>query len=447
MDKHFKNHLIFVGEVPVASLHKEELLYLLHNYEYGPRGDGPLVMATVYSEFLYHALRDPGVRRMLGETSVNLVDGVGVLWAERFLNMPFSASNYWWKIVEGVFQLLWVLILLLLHRHAFTAKFPEIISGSTFVFDLCELAVAKKWSVFLVGGFGDTPEKAAAELKKRFSGLVIAGTSNLDMEDPALLEQVSGSGADVVMVAFGPIRQEQWSLKNVSSLQSAKVLIGLGGTFDYLAGTRKSPPKIVSSLGFEWLFRLVTQPWRFKRIFNSTFGLGLALLRYKVFLSMPFRQNVVSIIRNNKGEFFVADRKHSQLLTRNTLDKPEHYWQFPQGGLDEGEDVVAGAFRETMEETGLKSLKVVGVSKEKNSYIWPNGRRPLLVSTHYRFKGQEQYIVYFQFEGDDLEVNLDNFELVAWQWIKLDHLEVVVHPDKYSLVEILKNDIALGMFD
>lgn len=69
---------------------------------------------------------------------------------------------------------------------------------------------------------------------------------------------------DILFVAFGPPKQEKWVFKNINKLP-VKVVVVVGGSFDYLSQTVLRAPKFIRDLGFEWLFRLVLQPWRIKR--------------------------------------------------------------------------------------------------------------------------------------------------------------------------------------
>ncbi len=80
---------------------------------------------------------------------------------------------------------------------------------------------------------------------------------------------------DILFVAFGPPKQEKWIARNINKIP-VKVAMGVGGAFDYISGEIPRAPKIIRDLGFEWLFRLVVQPWRIKR--------QLALLKYLILL-------------------------------------------------------------------------------------------------------------------------------------------------------------------
>ena len=82
-------------------------------------------------------------------------------------------------------------------------------------------------------------------------------------------EQISNSKikippSDILFVGFGHGKQEKWIYKNFKNTP-AKIQMGVGGAFDYLSGRVVRAPRVVRVLGFEWLFRLLVQPWRIKR--------------------------------------------------------------------------------------------------------------------------------------------------------------------------------------
>ncbi len=83
---------------------------------------------------------------------------------------------------------------------------------------------------------------------------------------------------DLLFVAFGHIKQEKWIANNLEKIP-VKVMMGVGGAFDYLSGNVLRAPKWVRSLGLEWLFRLVLQPWRIKRQLSLFMFLWLIIVR------------------------------------------------------------------------------------------------------------------------------------------------------------------------
>ena len=132
----------------------------------------------------------------------------------------------------------------------------------------------KTAKIFLLGGGGESAKILMTEYPQtvvgaRQGGVVNNQTFFLDNNE-IILKKISSSGANILLVAFGQVKEENWIIRNLIKLPDIKVAIGVGGTFDYLSGQVKRAPKWLRSIGLEWLFRLMTQPQRFGRIFNAT---------------------------------------------------------------------------------------------------------------------------------------------------------------------------------
>jgi len=431
---------IDIAGLKIDALSKIELISQL---EERIRNNQRTLIFTPYSEFLFHALRDRSVLELLNSADFCLPDGIGIFWAKRFVDIPLTQKKYWLKILEALWQAFYTLLAIAFNPGFIRGALPEKISGSDFVWDLARLAGNKNQSIFLFGGRGDTAKIAAEEIKLKVPSVKVAGWSNKNFKDPSLINDIQNANPDFLFVALDPIKQEKWLKDNFSNLP-CKLAIGLGGTFDYIAKKRPNPPKIWRNAGFEWLWRLITQPRRFIRIKNATFGLIWALIKFKVFKSLPFRANAVSVVINNKNEIFVArfnpEKKVVKALGRQTSSFQD-YWQLPQGGVKEGEEFTIGAKRELREETNIGSINILKISEKKYQYEWETGIRPLFVSKRYLFKGQQQRIVYFKFFGDDSEIKLDNDELLEWKWVPLDKLMETLHTDKQNLAKIVIADL------
>jgi N-acetylglucosaminyldiphosphoundecaprenol N-acetyl-beta-D-mannosaminyltransferase len=111
-------------------------------------------------------------------------------------------------------------------------------------------------------------ERAGASLMRRYDGLVIAGThagSPDPAHDEAILRRIEAAEPfDVLLVAYGAPGQETWMARNASRLR-VPLVMGVGGTFNFLAGESRLPPRAVKRAGLIWLWRLATEPWRWRR--------------------------------------------------------------------------------------------------------------------------------------------------------------------------------------
>lgn len=223
----------------------------------------PHYAVTVYSEFIVFASKDPNYRLVLNQADLSLADGVGVLWAAKYLNMP--ASNRFQAFV----QILTSGAAIILNRKSVQSVIGEQISGSRLVFDLAAFCATKNYSMALVGGTDSVAAQAAYELKKKFPQLRInLAVSGGVPFDHKLVEEIARSNSDILLIAYQPPKQETWIAENLANL-NVKFAMGVGGTFDYIAGKRKPAPEIFYKLGLEWFWRLLTQPWRIKRMWNA----------------------------------------------------------------------------------------------------------------------------------------------------------------------------------
>lgn len=191
-------------------------------------------IATVNPEFVVLAQSNPEFMRVLNSTALNVPDGVGLLWAARQQGTPFR----------------------------------ERVAGQDLMDRICTLAAERGEKVFLLGAREGVAEKAANVLKNRDSRLEIAGCyagSPSPDEDEAITKRINESKARILFVAYGPPKQELWIARNAPRLRDVAVAMGVGGTFDTLAGIVPRAPKWMRDAGFEWAYRLLREPRRFKR--------------------------------------------------------------------------------------------------------------------------------------------------------------------------------------
>ena len=191
-------------------------------------------LCTVNPEFVMHARRDPSFALTLQRAELCVPDGIGLLWAARR---------------QGV----------LLH---------ERVTGSDGIYHICEQAAELGWRLFLLGAAPGVAAAAAARLQTRYPALQVAGTysgSPDDSEWPAIYQELQRAQPDILFVAYGHPQQEYWIAHHREQLP-VKVAMGIGGAFDFVAGVARRAPLWMQRLGLEWLYRLLTQPWRWRRM-------------------------------------------------------------------------------------------------------------------------------------------------------------------------------------
>jgi N-acetylglucosaminyldiphosphoundecaprenol N-acetyl-beta-D-mannosaminyltransferase len=412
-------------------------------------------VTTPYSEFLHAGLTDNRILDILNKADYAVPDGIGLFWAAKYLSIPLTAKSYWGKILQGLWQIKYTLAAIIFYPRWIKSVFPEKIPGTDLVWDLAKLARDNNWSVYILGGFGDTPKLAADKLKLKqnfhpqltlshalIEETKIVGYSNKDPGDLSVIEDIKKAAPDILLVAYGPIKQEQWISKHLPDL-SAKLIVGLGGTFDYLAGKQPQPPQFLRRAGLEWLWRLFTQPWRFGRIFRATFGLINLVLLEKIYRQMPLRKNAVSIILNRQNKVLLGRRNPKPEKGDAIGENPkkfENYWQLPQGGIGEDANMVDGAKREDFEETGLKNLELIKISAFIHSYRFSLSWQRI-IHKNYRFRGQIQNIIYFKYIGNDTDVKIDNSEFIDFQWISIGELENTINQERKNLTKIVVEDL------
>lgn len=261
--------------ISINSLSKNELLENIRNIlESGKLRN---TIFTINPEFIVWSTKDKNYKQILNKASFSVADGAGIIWALYFQqNKPKS-------ILLHLPYAIYTLILLLSNSQKI--KSGDIIKGVDLVSDICRLCSQTGKSIYLLGATHNVLEKTALNLKKLYPELNIAGlSSDIDIrvrddlsieynevKNQKIIEDINSSKADVLLVAFGHPKQEKWICENINNMQNIKIAIGVGGAFDFISGKVKRAPDILQNIHIEWLWRLIIQPWRWKRIYNAFF--------------------------------------------------------------------------------------------------------------------------------------------------------------------------------
>ena len=192
-------------------------------------------VVTANAEIIMIAQDDKEYKTLLSETAdLVLPDGAGTVWAGNYLGYSI----------------------------------PERVAGYDLYLRLLEEAACKKIPVYFFGGKPGIAELAAAEGKRRWPGLNVAGCRNgyfSAEEEPEIIKGINHSGAAMLFAALGAPKQEKWLAKYREELNPC-LLMGIGGSFDVLAGKVRRAPKWMQDARLEWFYRLVKQPSRFGRM-------------------------------------------------------------------------------------------------------------------------------------------------------------------------------------
>ncbi len=197
-------------------------------------GSEPKHIITINGEHILSAQKNEAYRTLINQADLNIPDSTNVAWIS----------------------------------HLKGRGLPQVTPGVDLTTRLARIAAETESSVFLLGGRNDVAEEAAKALQKQFPNLKIAGTSNADPNNNQLVEEIRASGAAIVLVAYGAPTHDFWINQNKATT-GAKILVGIGGTFDMLAGRLPRAPQFLRTLHLEWLWRLILEPSRFGRIWNA----------------------------------------------------------------------------------------------------------------------------------------------------------------------------------
>lgn len=217
--------------VPFNNVTPVEAVELLNVYL---GGDTKAAVFTPNPEMVMAARRDPEFMDVLNNSTINLPDGIGIIYASRF--------------TENVIE--------------------ERVPGCDTILALFDKIRSTKKTVYFFGGAPGVAEKAKEEMEKKYKGLNVVGTADgyFDEEkEKLIIDEINTLKPDLLLVGIGFPKQEKWIASHLDSL-NVKVAVGVGGSLDVFSGTVKRAPKFFIKLGMEWFYRLLCQPSRIGRM-------------------------------------------------------------------------------------------------------------------------------------------------------------------------------------
>lgn len=214
-------------QVSIDTLSESEILTHIHRWiDMGT----PHQIVTVNTEFVMAARQDAVFRKCLLSADLALADGAGIILAAKLLHQPI----------------------------------PPRLAGVDFVQTLANESTKQGYSVYLLGGQGGVAKQTSNVLQSRSPGLKIVGVDESSPEDLDVIKRIKICQPDILLVAWGAPKQDVWINLHKHDL-NVPVMIGVGGTFDFLAGKQKRAPKWMRDFGLEWLWRLLREPKRWRR--------------------------------------------------------------------------------------------------------------------------------------------------------------------------------------
>lgn len=235
----------------------------------------PVRIVTANPEFAVLASTNPEFFKAIVCAHVQIADGVGLLIASKFLELKKNFKTNLLSMVS-IFPFLWLYAtLLFIVGKVGTFPIKEKITGVDLIDDLCARAVGEDWRICFIGGWDGVGERAAEFLSNKYPGLTIksfSGSPNVARETStewlALLSQIKEFSPTIIFVAYGFPQQEYWIARHLENLPG-KLVVGVGGALDMIAGQLKRAPLSLQRLGLEWLWRFFLQPTRWRRIFRA----------------------------------------------------------------------------------------------------------------------------------------------------------------------------------
>ena len=138
--------------------------------------------------------------------------------------------------------------------------------GIDFAAELMRRMASRGGRVYLLGAKPGVAEMAGLRMQEQYPGLIVCGTHDgYFQEDVPIIEEINALQPDLLLVCLGAPKQELWMRRN-HPVMKVGLMAGLGGSLDVFAGTVKRAPALFQRLGLEWFYRLIKEPWRFKRM-------------------------------------------------------------------------------------------------------------------------------------------------------------------------------------
>lgn len=188
---------------------------------------------TANPEYVMAARHNPELRQLVNTSDMVTPDGIGLILAGKMLRRPFRGR----------------------------------ITGVALSYALAKRSAQTGLKLFLLGAGPGIAEEAAEKFRQLYPGIsicgIFAGVAGPEGDEESL-ERIRAAQPDLILVAYGMVKQDYWALRNLEK-SGAAVAIGVGGVFDYVSGRVPLAPAIIRRLGLEWAFRLYKEPWRWRR--------------------------------------------------------------------------------------------------------------------------------------------------------------------------------------
>ena len=146
---------------------------------------------------------------------------------------------------------------------------------------------------------------------------------------------------------------------------------------------------------------------------------------------LPLRTGVGIVVLNKKNQIFLAKR----------IDNPKNFWQMPQGGGDKGEDFYTAAVRELEEETSIKTVKLIKEIEGLTTYLLPDHLVGIIWKGKYKGQKQKWFVVRFEGEEDEININTKHPEFLDWKWVNVENLTDEIVKFKFHVYKKIQKEL------
>ena len=230
----FVHEKIDIRGIPVDNVNLDEAFAAVLAFT---KTDTFHMICTPNAEIVQQCIENEDTAALIRRSDLIIPDGAGVVLASKILGTPLKAKTPGCELGERIAKEA--------GKHGLRVYF---LGGKPGIAELAEEKLREKYPDFQTVGTHDGYFKKEGE------------------ENDAVLRQVNESGTDVLFVCLGAPAQEKWIYQNRAKLTTVNAMLGLGGSLDGYAGIVKRAPKIFIKLGLEWFYRLLCEPWRFRRM-------------------------------------------------------------------------------------------------------------------------------------------------------------------------------------
>lgn len=225
-------------------------------------------VCTPNPEILLKAAKNSNYLKILQNAALNIADGQGIIWADFVSCGDCDRKSSLYRFIRILSRSLVFLLIVICFPDYLRKRPLKRLTGVDFMGEICQKLQRR---VFLLGAAEGIAEKAVESLQNtsvaNFVGCYSGSYQERDFQE--IRKRIVKAETEFLFVAFGAPYQEEWIAAHLKDLPSVKVAMGVGGAFDYFAGSTKRAPNLLQKIGLEWLYRVLKQPQRWTRIVSA----------------------------------------------------------------------------------------------------------------------------------------------------------------------------------